>query len=173
MISEVLIMHRVWMALYILPSGWRGRGGWLPASLQDFSGARVCSLIPRFLFLNQEGSLRTWPPARAWRCLPCPPAPVPPPPHLSCVILLPESPQHSCCHSQDLATRLVSAELPLTWGALGFGWGRGLRPRHTLLPRLCAGCGQAARASGGAQLAHLSGPGGFALPCLWWSARSP
>lgn len=81
MISEVLIMHHVWIALYILPSGWLGCGArcWLccrPSPRQH--GHAPCCLS--FSFCRSKGSLRSWPSAGIWGGLPLPfPSPAKPP----------------------------------------------------------------------------------------------
>lgn len=81
MISEVLIMHHVWIALYILPSGWLGCGArcWLccrPSPRQH--GPAPCCLS--FSFCRSNGSLRSWPSAGIWGGLPLPfPSPAKPP----------------------------------------------------------------------------------------------
>lgn len=148
MISEVLIMHHVWIALYILPSGWLGWGGWLPASLQDFSGARACSLVPQFLFLKQR--------RKASDLASCQGLEVPP---------LATPPLFPTCICPALSSRKAPSTPAVTPQTLS-------QP-HPPLRSCVQGVGRLPGHRGGSRLAHFCGPRGEALPCLWWSARSP
>lgn len=149
MVSEVLIMHHVWIALSILPSGWLGCGAGCRLHCRPSSGPHApapCCLS--FSFCSSEGSLRSWPSTGVWGCLPMPPHPSSQP----AFSFSRRAPSTVPLTHETLVKCLFCAEVPRPWRTWGVGWDGGVRPCPlTPLSRVW-GCGQAARAPGGPSL---------------------